>query len=45
MNSLEAGKRSVKLWLAVRLFQLTILGLSVTGIGYFIYLIAKLSGY
>jgi len=42
MNSLEAGRESVKLWFLVKLFELTILGLCVTGLLYLFTLIWSL---
>lgn len=41
-SSIEAGRTSVKLWIAAKLIELTIFGLAVTG---FVYLIAKVWGY
>jgi len=44
MNSLESGRRSVKLLIFINLFWLTILGFGITVLGLFIYLIATLVG-
>lgn len=41
-TSIESGRRSIKLWLLKTLIELFIFGICTVGIGYFIYLIAKL---
>lgn len=42
MNSLESGRRPLKLRIIFHLLELTIFVVCVIGIGYFIYLIATI---